>query len=529
MDGDNVKREFSATGVYATNPPPVPSSRGPSRKNGMRTAGGPPRSTPRRYRSDSGLRGSIVVLAANSGNGDGEKKTFDEQDTPARLSLDNHAAGGASCAQPANSCGALSGVGNGHDCHYHNDDDDEEDSLPSALPPPMPHPAVSPRHNAATANVNSLPLHGELETQALYYETHSNETNNGICLDSAVASKRTQATSVLPLSALQLFLTSFLGDVHALMGVMKGNLNLGCCHEFLMATEGIHNDMQSKIEELLLEDAAADKKLREAKAYQVASLDSSQPRQARGGGQQTSSASGKAQNKNDVIAEGEKKKSFDADNSGDLTAEMEAWRIEKGDLLAEKALLLQKRVELQHHLRRGTNIKNISGLLASRASSRTGRDGLNEDNSDGDGAPCVSDLETIQLRLELKEVQTRLTKLQISHRAAKENKQSRQTEMESEAAALRCKLAAAKKENEARRGALQEALKEAERLRGKCREGGNKSLLLPLERRINGALAALGTNNKKQSANEDFCGVTSNLSRCSSSVSALRRPSMSFS
>lgn len=564
MNG-NVSGGPAGLRASALVPPPVPTSRGPSLPNGARAAGGPPRSTPKRYATVFGVRLQEFLWRQRSGaaNDDrhrhalsapgvaaaGERRVWrGEGAVPASpSSAVPHAAVEASAPREeslATGNGSSTDLGDRHTqalppphtngAARRNADsrestplphawgahpsmrtspdtvasapsrfppsgrqdvfnnaqgysDEDEDSLPSAMPPPKPYPATRPttwlEHGETATKVkanggsqfdNSLSLQCRNETRTIR-DTKGERGRSSEYDTPTAAAECPLATPVMSLPVCTL-----LTEVHAWSGARKGSLDVTWCQEFLRETGKIISDLRGEIETLQAENAAADEQLRDAKARQVASLDGHPLKEGVDGQKLAPRATD------------------EEENPDEFSEEMEAWRIEKGELLAEKALLLQKRKELQYHLRRGTNIKNVSGLMISKNSSPTRHRGSDGNDSDSDAAPCASNLQAVQLRLEVKAAEVQLARLAQVLQSAEKAQRARRKEANNDVAALRQALAAARQETDDRCGVLRAALEGAERLRECCGDAGRQADAVLLEQAIGEAQAALkGDRNRR--------------------------------
>ncbi|EKF35929.1 hypothetical protein MOQ_002307 [Trypanosoma cruzi marinkellei] len=416
-------------------------------------------------------------------------------------------------------------------------DDDDAESLPSALPPPKPYPVVDV---AATSqhgvNGTKLRLYGNVMNDTLVSPrgrssirgTHSMYTEGTVekrikpyttSIEAGVPPPTLVSAPSPPPYILNPPAQSLLNEVNAWVDVIYRVEDKNCYKLYLGTTENALHDTQGELKTLATKHELVNKELYAAKARHVESLDGNQARKT-----PVAQVKG-AEHRENTAFKRQKEEEEEEGEEKEMTPEEEEWRLEKGLLIAEKALLLQKRKELCYHLRRGTNIKNVAALVLSGRSSWSRSSGSAHDAASEIMAPSVSDLETIQLRLELKEAQVQLTKLVDSHRILQGARRTRTKEFEDEFVVLRQSATAAKQETEGHRGILEATLRKAEQLLEKCREKNEESLFLLLEQRVEEARGVLRPRDDKLLSNDGFRSRMSSIGRCSSTGSTSRRVS----
>ncbi|ESL12221.1 hypothetical protein TRSC58_00015 [Trypanosoma rangeli SC58] len=424
-------------------------------------------------------------------------------------------------------------VDSSHTC----DEYDDEESLPSALPPPTPHPVV---RSAAASQLGVRPTKlglGKDVARDMFATPQGRNTASGACsMDDGgtggeykrrTAPGRDMSESALlgrpafapaPVS-LQSHATFLLNEVDVLGKTLNGVEDMNCHKLYLMRTEKSLQGIQREMEALLRTQEAVDGELLAAKARQLEIHDGNYAKQGPVFHEEN------AENKGSSAAgerhlEGDRHK--DTDDDAEMAHEEEAWRIEKGELLAEKALLLQKRKELCYHLRRGTNIKNVATLAFSGGNARNKTDGPANYSYHVEESHA-NDLETVHLRLELKEAQVQFMKLVDSHRILQGSQRKRVNEFEDECVRLRLSVNAARQEAGIHRGTLEATLRMAEELRGRCRKNDEEPLLVLLEQRMEEARAALRPREDKLAQSGSFRSRRSSVSRASTGSLRARR------
>ncbi|RNF07338.1 uncharacterized protein Tco025E_07389 [Trypanosoma conorhini] len=418
-------------------------------------------------------------------------------------------------------------------------EDDEAESLPTALPPPKPHPVgrSTPALQPAV-KATKLRLGGDAAKDAPVSPRGGNTASGAGKTDDdgavrggekrPAAPRRNVATSAPPGRTalapapvpLQSAATSLLTEVGAWMEVLNSVEDANCYRLYLGSSERALQGTQREMAALQRMQLAVDAELQAAKARQLESRDGSHARQS------PAAQVGDVSTKGSDAAGGrhtEEAWLADAEEDAEIAGEEEAWRIEKGELLAEKALLLQKRKELCYHLRRGTNIKNVAALSLSEGNARSKADGWAADASHAEAASHANGLEIIQLRLELKEAQVQFLKLVDSHRIMQDSQRTRAKEFADEFVRLRLAAAAARQEAEGHRGALEATLRRSEELRGRCRQKDEASLLLLLEQRVEEARAALRSREDKLARSDSLRSRRSSVGRAPSAGLTARR------
>ncbi|RNF10147.1 hypothetical protein TraAM80_01723 [Trypanosoma rangeli] len=418
------------------------------------------------------------------------------------------------------------------------DEYDDDESLPSALPPPTPHPVV---RSAAASQVGVRPTKLGLDKDVardMFASPRGRNTARGArCMDDGgtvgkykrhTASGREISESAPPGRPafapapvlLQSHATYLLNELDALGKTLNGVEDTNCYKLYLMSTEKALQGIQREIEALLRTQEAVDGELLAAKARQLESHNGKYAK--KGSVAHEENAKNKGSN-----AAGERHleedRHKDADDDAEMTHEEEAWRIEKGELLAEKALLLQKRKELCYHLRRGTNIKNVAALAFSEGNARNKADGPANNSYHVEVESHAKDLETLHLHLELKGAQVQFMKLADSHQNLQGSQRKRVKEFEDECVRLRLSVNAAREEAGIHRGALEATLRRAEELRGRCRENDKEPLLMLLEQRMEEARAALRPHEDKLAHSGSFLSRRSSASRASTGSLRVRR------
>ncbi|EAN92915.1 Flagellum attachment zone protein 13 [Trypanosoma cruzi] len=416
-------------------------------------------------------------------------------------------------------------------------DDDDADSLPSALPPPKPYPTVEvAAASQYGVNGTKLRLYGNVMNNTLvsprgmsnmrgtpnmYTEGTVEKGVNPYTTSIEVGAPPQTLVSAPspPPYMLNTPVQSLLNEVNAWVDVIHSVEDKNCYKLYLGSTEKALHDTQGEMKALATKHKLVDKELHAAKACHVERLDGNQARK------KPVAQVKDAENKANTAWKRQNEEEEEVGEEKEMTREEEEWRLEKGLLLAEKALLLQKRKELCYHLRRGTNIKNVAALALSGRSSWSRSDGSANDTVSENTAPSVSDLETIQLRLELKEAQVQLMKLVDSHRILQGAQRTRTKEFEDEFVGLCHSANSAKQETECHRGTLEATLRKAEQLLEKCQQKNEESLLLLLEQRVEEARAALRPRDDKLLINDGFRSRMPSIGRCSSTGSTARRVS----
>ncbi|ORC85694.1 uncharacterized protein TM35_000331510 [Trypanosoma theileri] len=412
------------------------------------------------------------------------------------------------------------------------DDDDEMDSLPAALPPPppTPHPTANPATSSRFGNTATKLEFGSKQSTGM--NGKSVAKGNGVRggrVPETTKKPRTTTTTLKPAVFRYLGLTppppvlqppirSILNEVNAWMEIVSHVGNMGFQKRYLQDSDRAFRDMQRETEVLLAENAIAEKGLREAKGRYVNALDECDRLQK----EILERDQMRNKRKNDSQAMGEEERKRREEEEEKYAEEIEAWRIEKGELLAQKALLLQRRNELQHHLRRGTNIKNVATVSRPQ---RTSQD--RDDQIDG-SIPPAEDLEIIQMRLEIKESRVCFEKLVEAHQVLKETRRVRQQEIDDECNTLRQTVTETKQIMETWRSTLQTSLYEAERLRTVYQKEGEDSLVLLLERSIEEARALLKPNDNMSVSGDSIRSRGASVTRRSSLNSTPRRGAGSF-
>ncbi|KAH9599614.1 hypothetical protein LSM04_008685 [Trypanosoma melophagium] len=431
--------------------------------------------------------------------------------------------------------------------NIHNDDDDME-SLPAALPPPppTPHPTAASnfgktatrlefggKHSTGNVGKDGEKVNGvqggavpKTTTTTTTTTTKPKTMTSKPTPPPTTTSTTTSASASVfrhvgltpPPPVLQPPMRSILNEVNAWTEKMSHVEDMGFSKLYLQDSERAFRDIQRETEVLLAENAIAEKGLRAAKDRYVDTLDECDRLQKEK--LESERIRSKNKNENQAIEENDKKRRQEEEEK--YAEEIEAWRIEKGELLAQKALLLQKRSELQHHLRRGTNIKNVAAVSRPQRTSQ-------ERNDQIDGSiPPTEDLETIKMRLEVKESRVCFEKLVESHRNLKETRRLRQEEFEDESSTLRQTAAGAREEAETSRSALQASLNEAERLRAMYQKEGEDSLVLLLERGIGEARVVLKQSDSSSAYADSIRSRGASMTRRSSLNSTPRRGAGSF-
>lgn len=472
-------------------PPPIPKTRGPLLFEGVRLAGGPPRRTPKRSCS---RYFSVTRKTTSAGTDECEHAPpgFSLVNTPSTQDVSPSAKMELPCSAAA---------------HY-DDDDDDDDIIPSTAPLPTPHPVM--HRVLATGQPNGVSR--LLPFDEYVVEEVTPRKCSSISADTSGAAPSTpqgtelrevtQVEEQSPLPAVPEMCESptrftlgprlpvngekvrmdfyFLQqEVDAWAKPIETTADVEWHKQHLQETRVAMRSLLHELEVLIAREAAEHERLCIARGFSAM--------------ESTSDGKCTYAGETDVVSEtrGKEWKQEELET-------LEAWRVEKGALLAQKSKLLREHQELQYRLR-----SHLSGSATGRVTpspntsvSRSNKSRGDEGNIGGMSTPL--DNGVAQLRLEISEMNAKLKKLEDAYKVLHDNQQWRQGEFDDEYGALCRALATATAGEINNRTALQDTIREAEGVRANCLRQGDASLVSLMERGLSEAKAALKCHDTEQ-------------------------------